>query len=842
MGTLWQDIKYGFRMLVRTPGFTAMVVVILAIGIGATTAMLSVVDSVLLRPCPYKAPDTLVCVYETNNPMRNQRNFTSRAGFQDWREQNHVFEHLIGADQQDCTVQTTDRTEKTRAMFVSPGFFSVLGVQPVLGRTFLPEEEKPGGERVAVLSHHHWRHWFGGDPDVIGKSITVDKQLCTVVGVLPESFRWVFQGIACGLWMPMSLNPDDGTNRNSRGLEAIGRLKPSIDLAQAQAEMDLIASQLAQEYPNTNKDIGILVIPINKAYMSWAKSWSKPQTLVVLLGIVTSVLLMACLHVAGLLIARSATREKEIAVRAALGAGRLRLVRQLLSESALLAGLGALLGLLLAYWGIGILSALRERSIPWYLGNHMGRVIPWFVEVRMDARALLYITAISLLTCGFLGLLPAIGASKTNLSRSLSASRTPGRGPRFHSLRTLLVIGDIAIAFVLLIVAGLMINSYARILNIHPGYNPKNVLSVGVTLDETGPTYSRPERRLAFFQEVMERVRALPGAQLVAAANDSPVGGTGNVNAFKIEGVSPATNKYRIPAFDDLLPDKSYMSFPFWHVFPDYFRVMQIPLLKGRHFTEQDTAASQPVAIINDAIAQCFWPNENPVGKYILQAPPRDGSRPVARQIVGVVSGVKHFGRSEPSDPEVYIPYLQSGYTSWVDLMVRTDPACKDIAAAVRREILAVDRDVTISDFTFMDQEVSDFFSPQRFITLCLGGFAAVALALACMGVYGTTAYVVSQRTHEIGIRMALGARSSDVLKGVLRQGLRLTLIGVAVGLAGAFALTRIISSLLYDVSPTDPFTFVCVSLLLAGVALLASYIPARRAAKIDPTVALRYE
>jgi len=821
MGTLWQDIRYGLRMLARAPGFTTMVVVVLAIGIGATTAMFSVIDAVLLRPCPYKDPDSLVEVCETNNPIRNQTNFTSLAGFQDWREQNHVFEHLIGADQQDCTVQTTDRTEKTRAMFVSPGFFSVLGAQPMLGRTFLPEEEKPGGERVTVLSHHHWRHWFGGDPDVIGKTITVDKQLYTVVGVLPESFRWVFQGIACGLWMPMLLNPDDGTNRNSRGLEAIGRLKPGIDLAQAQAEMDLIASQLAQEYPDTNKDVGILVVPINKAYMDWARSWSKPQTLVVLLGIVTSVLLMACLHVAGLLIARSATREKEIAVRAALGAGRLRLVRQLLSESALLAGLGALLGLLLAYWGIGILSALRERSIPWYFGNHMGRVIPWFVEVRMDARALLYITAISLLTCGFFGLLPAIGASKTNLSRSLSASRTPSRGPRFHSLRTLLVIGDIAIAFVLLIGAGLMINSYVRILNIDPQFDPRNVLAMDVDLDWQQPSYSEPQRRLAFFQQALERIRNLPGVECISAASASPVTGSYSQSSYQVEGLPPGEDRLYIPRTK---------------ILGDYFRVLKIPLLKGRYFTEHEMVTSAPVVIINESMARRFWPNENPIGKGVTRMT-RDGPELPLQEVVGVVGNVRH-SRYSLDEPEMYLP----GCDESMELMIRTGSELKGLAGTLRREVLALDKNVPVSDVTLMEQDFSDLYSPQRLNTLLLGAFAAMALILASVGVYGITAYAVSQRTHEIGIRMALGARGSDVSKAVLGQGLKLTLIGIAIGLAGAFALTRVISSFLYNISPTDPLTFICVSLLLAGVALLASYIPARRAARIDPMVALRYE
>jgi len=851
MGMLWQDIKYGFRMLARSPGFTALVVVILAVGIGATTAMLSVVDAVMLRPCPYKNPETLVCVYETHSDVdpvthatvRNRTEPTSLASFRDWRQRAHVFQSLVGAHQwYDSTVQSSDRTEKTRALYVSPEFFSTLGTPPILGRTFVPEEERPGGERVVILSYTHWQHWFGGDPNAIGKTLIVDKQVCTVVGVLPPGFRWVFQRIACGLWMPMALYPDQSGNRQARGVVAIGRLKSGGNLSQAQTEMDLIAAQLAQEYPDTMGDKGIALVPINEAVLESAMSLAKPRTLVMMLCIAASVLLIACLHIASLLIARSATREQEIALRAALGAHRFRLVRQLLTESILLAGLGGLLGLLLAYWGIQVLSVLRDQSVPWYLQyGKRDSSIPWFVQVHMDGQILLYVAAITLLTCASFGVLPAVGASTVHLSRSLSAGRTPAAGPRFQSLRAILVIGDIGIAFVLLIGAALLVNSYARVLNIDFGYHPENLLTVYVPLYDV-PAYSKPEDQSAFSQDVLQRIRGLPGVRL-AATGPSPVGGTGNRQAFKIEGVFSDEKRYRMPDFDDRLPDKSYMWFPLWRISPDHFRVLQIPLRKGRYFTEQDAATSQPVAIVSEAIAQRFWPNGNPIGKYITQAPPDSNSAPIPREIVGIVPTVKHFGRSEPTDQEIYIPELQAGGPQGeMGLLIRTDPGRRDVAAATRREILAVDREVMIQTMMFMDEEIAAFFSPQRFALLCVGGFAVVGLVLACVGVYGTTAYAVSRRTHEIGIRMALGAHSGDVLKAVLRQGLKLTVIGLAIGLAGAMAATRVIRSLLYDVSPTDPLTFICVALLLAVVALLASYLPARRAARTDPMVALRYE
>ena len=821
MRTLWQDIRYGFRMLVRNPGFSVVVILVLGIGIGATTAILSVVDAVVLRPCPYKDPDSLVCVHETKNPERTRRNFTSLAGFLDWREQSHVFERLIGANQWNGVVRTADRTEKVRAFFVSEGFFPVLGAESVLGRTFSPEEYEAGAEQVVVLSHNHWHHWFGGDPNVIGRTMALNDRVYTVMGILHEDFHWIFQGIACGLWMPMPLSATGDTNRNNRGLEAIARLKPGVSIAQAQAEMDLIADRLAQAYPDTNANRGILVVPINEAYAAHAASWGKPRTLIILLSIVVSVLLIACLHVASLLIARSATREREIAVRAALGAHRLRLVRQLLTESVLLTLLGGLLGLLLAYWGLGILSALRGQAIPWYLGNHLGRVIPWFVETHMDARSFLYVLAISLLTCAVFGLLPAIGASKANLNQSLSAGRTPGQAPRFHSLRALLVICDVAIAFVLLIGAGLLINSYVRILNIDLQFNPEDILTLEVELDSQAPRYYEPNRRLTFFQDAVQRIKNLPGAEYVTGASASPVTGSYSTNTFRIEGRTT---------------DGGPVDIPRTKILADYFHTLQIPLLSGRCFTKHETAASVPVVIVNESMARRFWSDENPIGKYITRIT-RDGPEPISREVVGVVGNVQH-SRYSPDEPELYLP----GCNESMNMMIRTGSDSAGLAAALRRELMAVDEDVVVGGVTLMENDISDLYSSERFSTLFLGAFAALALFLASIGVYGTTAYSVSRRTHEIGVRMALGAERNDVLKLVIKKGLILIVVGLIIGVAGALALTRVLASLLFGVRPTDPMTFIAVSLLLMVVGLVACYIPARRATKIDPMVALRYE
>jgi predicted permease len=827
METLYQDVKYGFRMLLRSPGFTAVVILILAVGIGATTVMLSVVDAVMFQTVPYKDPDTLVHVCETDE-SRSQRNYTSYVGFRDWQEQNHVFKRMVAINGWDCTVQSAYRTEKSRAMRVSRGFFSVLGIKPILGRTFLPEEQIPGGDPVVVISHSHWLRYFGGDPDVIGKTIILDKKAYTVIGVLPEDFRWVFQTYtACGLWVPMSLKPDERMTRSNRGTFVIARLKQGISIARAQAEMDIIADRLARTYADELTDKGILVVPISEEHIEAARSGSNLRIVLILLGTIGSVLLIACLHVANLLIARSVGREREVAVRAALGAHRFRLVRQLLSESAVLAGLACLFGLLLAYWGTRIITTVRTQSIPWYLQDITTRFIPWFVDIRINERALLCAVGISLLTCVVFGLMPAISTSSVNLRRALSAGRTPARGPRFHNLRNLLVTSDIAIAFVLLVGAGLLISTYVRLLNVDFHFNTKNVLSVEVELYGDAPPYSEPERRQVFFKQVLDRIQNLHGVQFASAASASPITGSYSSSIFKIKGLADDKNSGYVPRTK---------------VFPDYFRVLNIPLLKGRYFTEQDTTASAPVVIINDTMAQRFWPGENPVGKYITRVV-RGDSKPVPLEIIGIVSDVRHTQYSKYStgmnDPEVYVP---AGSEEFLDVLVRTKENPKGLMAALRHEILTIDPDVLVGDVSTLESGFVALFSQRRLNMLFLNVFAAVALILAALGLYSVTAYGVSQRTHEIGVRMALGAGDKDVLAVILWQGLKLTFLGISIGLAGAFAITRIIRGLLYDVSPTDPVTFICVSLVLAVVALIATYIPARRAAKIDPMEALRYE
>jgi predicted permease len=835
MTILWQDVRYGLRMLARSPGFTGIVVVILAVGVGATTTMLSVIDAVLLRPAPYEDPGSLVYLRKAKPTDDASEGNTSYPNFVDWRNQSTVFEQVAGISTAGYLTATTDtRRERILGYAVSPEYFPLLRVRPALGRVFLPEEAELGGQPVAIISHRFWQSWFGGVADVIGQVVVLDQKAYTVVGVLPADFRYA--EYERDVWLPLLPvlgQHDVAANRGDQYMWAMARLKSGVTLTQARAEMNLIGQRLAQAYPEANAGTTVHVTPVTQQYN--ATIGRSRQTLLIAQGIVAFVLLIACAHVAGLLLIRSAQREREIAVRAALGAGRRRLIAQLLTEGTLLAFLGGALGLLLAYWGLGLISALRSTSSSWQLAQRLQKMIPWFVDFRIDARTLLYVAAVSLLTCGLFGILPAVLASQASLHQSLTA-RTAGRGFRFARIRSALVVADIAIAFVLLTGAGLLVNSYAR-LNTGLGYEPGHVLTADIDLDS-----SQPQQRLAFYERALERLRNLPGVEFAAVSDQSPAWGGGNFRRFQIEG-------YSLAQVNDA-DDKVGLSGIRWRpISADYFRALGIPLLKGRYFTDQDRAGSTPVIIISDSMARRFWPNRNPVGTYLTEmreTRTQEGdttTTPLPYLIVGVVGDAKHFTwfKGGPPDPETYVPYLQAGY-GWGLFVLRTHSDPRGIMKALRSELLAVDSGITLGKIIPLAEEIAGHVSPQRFNMLFLSVFAAVALALAATGVYGVVAYAVSRRTQEIGIRMALGAGTGDVLRTVLGQGLVLTLIGIGIGLAAALALTRVIRSLLYDVSPTDPLTFVCVSLFLVGTAMLAAYVPARRAARIDPMVALRYE
>ena len=836
MGTLWQDVRYGLRMLVRSPGFTAVVVVILAIGIGATTTMLSVIDAVLLRPLPYDDPQSLVHLFPGKTTDNSYGDTTSYPNFVDWRDQSTVFERVAGSTTTGYLIAIAEtRRERVIGLAVSPEYFPLLRVKPALGRTFLPQEAELGGASVAIISHRFWQKWFGGDGDVVGKPLVLDEKAYTVVGVMAADFRYADRGER-DVWLPLLpfLGPDSLAHRSGGYMEAMGRLKGGVTTAQAQAEMNFIGHRLAEAYPEANAGMTVRVIPVTQQYN--AENGRTRQTLLITQGIVAFVLLMACFHVAGLLLMRSAQREREIAVRAALGARRRRLIAQLLTEGVLLSVLGGALGLLLAYWGLGLVGALRSASSSWHLAQYLQKLIPWFIDFQINARTVVYVTAVSLLTCGLFGILPAVLASQAHLHQSLSTGRTPGQGLRFARIRSALVALDIALAFVLLTGAGLLINSYTR-LNTGLGYEPGHVLTADIDLD-----YSQAQQRLAFYERALERLRNLPGVEVAAVSDQSPAWGGGNFRRFRIEG-------YSLTQVNDTDDEVGVPGIRWRPISADYFRALGIPLLKGRYFTDQDRAGSAPVIIISDSMARRFWPNRNPVGTYLTEVREtrtKEGGTtltPLPYLIVGVVGDAKHFTwfKGGPPDPETYVPYLQADY-GWGLFVLRTHSDPRGLVQALRSELLAVGSGITLGKIIPLDEEIAGHVSPQRFNMLFLSAFAVVALALAATGVYGVTAYAVSRRTQEIGIRMALGARGADVLKTVLGQGLIVALIGILIGLAAALALTRVIRSLLYDISPTDPLTFVCVSLFLAGTATLAAYVPARRAARLDPMVALRYE
>ncbi|HLY62319.1 MAG TPA: ABC transporter permease [Terriglobia bacterium] len=820
MTTLIHDLKYAVRMLRKNPGFTLVAVITLALGIGANTAIFSVVNGVLLRPLPFKDPGRLVAVGESTTQFEMMS--FSYPDLHDFREQSRSFEGMAGFNWQDCNLTGSGEPEHLSGKRISANFFSVFGISPMLGRNFDANEDHVGAGPVALISGGLWARRFSSDPEVIGKSITLNGRGYTVVGVLPSSFE--YRGKAdvytlLGQW-------DDIMARLREvhpGIHAVARLKPGVTVAQAQSDLSGIAAGLARDYPKSNANHGAAVRPLAQEMVGDVE-----PALLVLLGAVGFVLLIACANVANLLLARSTAREREMAIRAAIGAGRTRMVRQLLTESVLLALAGGALGLLVASYGAQVMLATAPGGLP-----RMN-------DIHIDGWVLGFTLAVSLITGVVFGLAPAFQTSRIDLTTTLKEG---GRGSSagHHRLRSALVVSEIAASLVLLVSAGLMLKTVWRLSKVDPGFDPRHLLTFSIGLSPANS--STPDNIRSAYKKLTDGFDGLPGAQAAAMGTNIPLSGDDSEVPLWVSGRPRPTNQ------SDMIWAQMYVTSP------GYLKAMDIPLVKGRYFADQDSKESQAVVVIDDVMAQGLFPGEDPVGKSVgiadLNGDMGNGlNKPL--EIIGVVGHVKHWGLDSDDSAkiryEIYFPFVQipdqfmAGMTQGNTLLVRTTVDPLSIVPAVKQRVAEAGGDQPTYDFQTMQHTISNSFADRRFAMLLLGVFAGLALLLASVGTYGVISYTAGQRTHEIGIRMALGARTGDVLRLVVGQGLTLVLAGIGVGLVAALGLTRLMAGMLYGVRPTDLATFAAVSFVLGAVALLACYIPARRATKVDPMVALRYE
>jgi putative ABC transport system permease protein len=800
---LRQDLRFGARMLLKQPGFTFIAILVLALGIGANTAIFSIVNAVLLRPFPYQAPERLVILLER---VSGGTGFSpSYPNFVDWRAQNTAFDSISAVrGNQNFNLTGAGEPERLQGRLVSAEFFSTLGIKPLVGRDFLAEEDRPGATPAVILNYGFWQRRFGADPHIIGQQLTLNQQSYTVVGITPSDFQF---GAEADVTVPIGLQAERFKLRGrDPGTDVVARLKPQVSAQQAETELNLIAARLEQQYPESNKGRRVILTPLHESFVGDVR-----QPLLILLAAVGLVLLIACANVANLLLVRASARQKEMAVRVALGASRATIIRQLLTESVLLSALGAMFGILLAFLGTRLISAQFPDGIP------------RLQEAKVDAPVLLFTLAVSLLTGLLFGLAPALQASRPNLTEGLKEGERGSSGRR-QRLRSLLVVSEITLTLALLVSAGLLIQSFRRVLTVDPGFKVQNLLTMQLSVD------NRDGQQVAnFFKQLQQNVRNPPGVTSVAVSNGLPFD-VANYPAFIIEG-RPLSNK-----------KPSGLRYT---VTPDYFRTMGIELIKGRVFTAEDTRDTPLVAIINEVLGQRYFPNEDPLGKRLKQSVDSP-----SLEIVGIVRHVEHYNldAQNPVQNQFYTNFNQISLDALpnnvrgINLLVRTETEPSSLASAVRAQVAALNKDQAVFNVRTMEQIVTKSVAARRFSMLLLTVFAVVALALASLGIYGLMSSAVAQRTREIGVRMALGAQVSDVLKLVIGQGMKLALIGVALGLVASLALTRAMKTLLFGVSATDPATFAAIALLLTLVALLACFVPARRATKVDPLLALRSE
>jgi putative ABC transport system permease protein len=802
-----KDLLYALRLMARRPGLTFAAILTLTLGTGASAAIFSLVNAVVLRPFPYTDPDRIITIWQHNAKAGIPQQETSPANFLDWRDQQQSFQSLVSIEPWSFEYVERGEPEKFRASLVTRGFFETLGAQPLYGRALQKEDYESGREKVVVLSYSLWKRWLGGNPQVIGQTVSfLDEGACTIVGVMPPEFQ--FPDKSRLIWAPLT---DEDRYKRDRGgtyIKVIGRLRDRVTLEQAQADMDIIGAHLAKEHPPYNDGVGIKLVPLPEQIVGEIR----PAMLVLLIA-VGFVLLLACANVANLLLSRGLEREHEIAIRAAMGADRKRIVRQLLTESLALSLAGGAGGLLLSYWLIDIIVALSPASLP--------RI----EQISVDGRVLAFSIAVSVLTALIFGLAPALQFSKPDLNLSLKQGGRSTSGPARHRTRNLLVVAEMALAIVLLIGAGLLLRSFVNLLRVDPGFEKENILALQVFA--YGEKYRTPQQRAAFFRDAIERISSIPGVKTAGAVSAVPFLGEDSIDidtTLTVVGRPAPAISQEPTVFVSVATE-------------NYFTALGIPLVEGRSFKSADDLNTPPVVLINETLARRYFAGEDPVGKKIFV---RLG-RPASREIIGVVADVRQTGLDSAPRPEVFLPHSQYPFGS-MTFIVRASADAASVTAAVKSQIWQIDPHQTFYNVATMDQMVSATLDARRFNLLVIGTFALVALILAAIGIYGVMSFSTSQRTHEIGVRMALGAEGGDMIRLMLKQGATLILAGAGIGLAAAFLLTRFISTFLFEVAAFDPATFAGVSVLLTTVALAACYIPARRAARVDPMIALRYE